>query len=442
MKTNSFKKLSALLLSLSLSASTSITALAHTNDDVRRLLGLTEVDTAEFHDYVNYIDEVQQSINGAQSTTPDGVDGATDVTQPTINLESSLAGRVKQVSLTQQELSQQIASSLSSGTLSINVQSDSTRLARLTESLDTFKNLNYFSFIDEATEPSAVTDGSTEQSQSAEDINTEHSIDWYFDPANINEIQQALAYRRTLMNDTYDIGLIGTVSNMSPIATTSIEVTTGFHGRRQLDTPQDTQSSNGVYLKSSEKSFDYTTQAVKSLFNGVVTQVHHSEVYGNWLEIQSGKGLKISYSFLGNIFPVPGDTVQQGEIIGYGSSLNGEIYIEAILDNEYINPCLLMGEAVYQAHNDWKNSNTSDSLNSELITYKTVPLPQDTSIWDELLDSGNVVDFYDNKADAPSTPGIDDESESTSTNDIVEGDSTTESRPNESNAWGRDDTYE
>ena len=139
---------------------------------------------------------------------------------------------------------------------------------------------------------------------------------------------------------------------------------------------------------------------------------------------------------------MPGDTVQQGEIIGYGSSLNGEIYVEAILDNEYINPCLLMGEAVYQAHNDWKNSNTSDSLNSELITYKTVPLPQDTSIWDELLDSGNVVDFYDNKADAPSTPGVDDESESTSTNDIVEGDSTTETRPNESNAWGRDDTYE
>lgn len=364
-----------------------VTSYAHTNDDVRRLLGKPEVDSAEFHDYVDYLEAVLENSTEVSegNSTSETSSSATSGSQA---FENSLAGRVLRISDKQSEIVNNLVENISNGSLLADSKESVSQLLKITDTLNEFKGINYFSFT------------SAPDSNTQELINdTQHDIEWYFDPLNAAEINNSLAYRKTLMDDTYDIGLVGTPAKMNPIATKSVEVTTGFRGVRNTGTPLDTQSSNGVFLKSNENGFDSRTQQIKSLFNGVVTQVHHSETYGNWLEIQSGKGLKISYSLLGNIFVKPGDTVSQNQIIGTGGNENGEIYVEAILDNEYINPCSLMGADIVKAHNEWYTNNLAEAQNSEQLTYKKVPDKQDTDIWDELLRNKDTVEYVEDETD-------------------------------------------
>ena len=191
------------------------------------------------------------------------------------------------------------------------------------------------------------------------------------------------------MNDTYDIGVIGYNASMYPIETTKLKVVTGFGGTRDFGN----STIVGTYFKSGDKNTDSNTEAIKTLFSGVVTTVQHSDTYGNWLEVQSGKGLRISYSYLGNIFVTPGDTVEQGQVIAAGSTNNGEVYVEAILDNEYIDPVLLMDKTAVNAHNEWYNTDTSQRGEANLIEFKEVPQLSIGSSWNDILLNDGMVEF-------------------------------------------------
>jgi murein DD-endopeptidase MepM/ murein hydrolase activator NlpD len=294
------------------------------------------------------------------------------------------------------------------GKMLSDIKTTMTRFNKTTNTLNRFKNLNYFGFLDSNT-ASSPGEANTDASQIVTDDNGNETsieelaskpIEWYFDESNANEINNSIKYRRTLMNDTYDIGEVCETNLAFPIDSRKLIVTTGFKGNRFIENGQaNANGISGVYVKGDGRTD--TSQAIKSMFNGVVTQKKYSADYGNWIEIQSGKGLRVSYSFLDNIFVNAGDIVKQGQLIAAGSTnLNGDIYIEAIMDNEYVNPFRFLNKQAITAYNDWYLANPSDRGTGEMLEYKTVPEAQTSDIWDDGLLSGeNIVDYTENDAE-------------------------------------------
>lgn len=340
------------LLTTALSLMLSTSTLAYNNDDIRRLVGRPEVDTIEFHDYLDYIDSLER---------PE------EIQQGTNTRKESLLGRVQQMEQTQQLKLQDLTESLQSGNMLYTELEAVNSLSAISKSLNNFKLSSYFTAFTQ------------------EDP---HPTSWYLEQENIAQIKSEVAYARTLTNDTYDIGGIGTVKQypLRDTNTPALKVATGFKGTIPEDS---TQQINGTYF-----TLDNITpeQAVIAMFNGIVTKVETSTTYGKWLEVQSGKGLRISYSFLDNIQVIPGQSVQQGDILSIGTQ-NNTVYIEALLDNTYINPCILLGEQGILAHNRWYSLYPEQRGSATQEVYQPVPNKSTSSIWETVTKNINKADI-------------------------------------------------
>lgn len=327
------------LLALSLCILTAHTVYAVNSDDIRRLVGKPEIDTVETHDYLDYANSV---LNGESKET----------------LKGTLIGRVKGLSQKEEQLYADLKGTAKSGELL------SSRVSQIAEFIGVSSNLEKY----------------TKVIHLWNNSDSEKELDWYFENENIIASKNEIEYMDTLTNDTFDIGGIG-IKSQYPIKDSSLLVTGGFNGTRE------DESIKGAYFHSVQEP---ELQAVQSLTNGIVTEINSDEYWGNWLKVQSGKGVSVSYSLLKNVLVKVGDTVKQGSILSKGTR-NGEVYVETKLDGDYINPCVFLGAKGEEAHNKWYNEYPSDRGNSEQLQFSGIPTKDTSSVWEGQSNSGVVI---------------------------------------------------
>lgn len=319
----------SILLFVVLTVTQANEAYAINADDLRALVGKPALDTIEYHDYLDYANGV---LNGEDKATA----------------RDTLIGRMQQLSDSADKQFGELKRLAKLGTPTALIDDKVDKYVVACNSL--YKNkeiLKSFNITVRNGEASGISD------------------------SDILENRQRIEYLNTLVNDTFEIGGIG-IKSQFPIKSSTVIVTSGFQGIR------DGAENNGAYFYSVQTASE---QGVQSMTNGVVTEINHSDTWGNWLLVQAGKGLSVSYSLLGEVLVKPGDSVQQGTLLSKGTQ-HGEVYVETKLDGEYINPCVLLGEYGINAHNKWYKLYTADRGNASELS-KTTELPNEnsTDIW-------------------------------------------------------------
>lgn len=319
---------SFVILSLSICVLSSNIAYADTCDDIRQLYGLSPKDTNEYHDFIEYVDLLGE-LNKKQENSVELIkaqDKYDELYQKYENLNSEKSNYI-------------------------------TKISTLMKSSN-----NVLEIIGEVKGLKSVNTSLSSLNLNQEDFTYELNTDKY------DSLNAKIGNDRAYINDRYDIGEVG---KLWPVAVSS--------NKKVLKAFGSPGSENGVYLNASDAN------RVISLFTGIVTKVEHSETYGDWVEIQSGKGISVSYSFLDNIKVKVGQKVNIGDIIS--SIDNKELYVEMILDGKYVNPMLIMGRDGIEANNKWiyENPGVLDSTYMlNIDSYKYIPV---STIWDTSEDT-------------------------------------------------------
>ena len=155
----------------------------------------------------------------------------------------------------------------------------------------------------------------------------------------------------TKTKDLTELGDIGKALKL-PIESQQLIIIRPFGDILDELNPENTLHSNGLYIKNRKSGGE-----IKSLWNGTVTKVEDSEEWGKYVVVKSGDSLEYSISFLSKVYVKVGDTIEQYEPLGESNS--NHVYIEVILDGEYIDPLLLFGQKGYKAYYKWASSNSS-----------------------------------------------------------------------------------
>lgn len=302
--------------------SINIVSYAATCDDIRQLYGGTALDTNDYHDYVEYVDTLGDLANKRENSI--------DI----INAQERKDKLYEKYDLLINE--REVA--LTELTTSMRNYDDALDLIGLTKNIieldTTLKTYNL------------------EQN----DFNLENSAETF------NKLNAKIGNNRSYLYDSYNIGILG---QCWPVDVSNNFILKGY---------KSIGSENGVYISANKSDYVY------AMYSGIVTKIEFSETYGNWLEIQSGKGLSISYSFLQKPLVKLGEEVKQGDIIA--TIKNQSLYIETILDTEYINPMLLLGEMGVIENNRWVYSNIAISDKSTLLDFSSYNFTPTKKIWD------------------------------------------------------------
>lgn len=297
---------------------------AATCDDVRQLYGKNALDTEEYHDYVSYVDTL-----GDLSSKRDNSLSIINAQERKDKLYAKFDSLLNEKS----DAVNKLLMGMQSGEDALSLIGETKNIIDLDITLKAY-NLEQ------------------------EDFNLENSAETY------NKLNSAIGNNRIYLFDSYDIGELG--GNKSwPLSRANNFVLKGY---------KSPGSENGVYLSANK------SENVYAIYSGIVTKIEHSDVYGNWMEVQSGKGLSISYSFISSPLVNIGDEVLQGESIA--NIKNDSLYIEAILDSEYINPMLLLGDMGIKENNRWIYSNIAISDKSTLLDNSSYKYEPTRKIWD------------------------------------------------------------
>lgn len=302
--------------------SLNIVSYGATCDDVRQLYGGTALDTNDYHDYVDYVDTLGDLANKRENSID------------LINAQERKDKLYEKYDLLVHEREMAL-SELTTGMKSYDDALDLIGLTKNVIELDvTLKTYN----LDQ------------------NDFNLENSAETF------NKLNAEIGNNRSYLNDSYNIGDLG---KCWPLEMSNNFILNGY---------KSVGSENGVYISANKSNYVY------AMYGGIVTKIEFSETYGNWLEIQSGKGLSISYSFLEKPLVKLGEEVKQGDIIA--TIKNQSLYIESILDAEYINPMLLLGEMGVIENNRWVYSNIAISDKSTLLDFSSYNFTPTKKIWD------------------------------------------------------------
>lgn len=300
---------------------------AATCDDVRQLYGKSPLDTQEYHDMIDYVDTLGE------------IKDKKEIAANMVNAQS----RLDNIFNRYQEISDEKDGLIIDITEAMHYDRDVIAIIGKTREL--------VSVNDKLEQIHLVSD--------VEDVSIESS--------NYNELNAKIGNSREYINDNYNIGHLKTGW---PVHTTSeLEILNGYGCEG---------SETGVYLNAKD------AREIISMFTGLVTKVEESETYGKWIEVQSGKGLKVTYSGLRDLHVKLGQRVEAGDIIAGGCDDSDSLYVEMILDDEYVNPLLVMGAEGVKANNDWiyKNVGVSDMsklLNMSLYDYTPIERLYDTN---------------------------------------------------------------
>lgn len=86
--------------------------------------------------------------------------------------------------------------------------------------------------------------------------------------------------------------------------------------------------------------------AVKSAYYGLVESVGEDDVYGNYIYINHGNGIKTFYAHLSKVSVSAGDVVSSGKVIGKmgstGWSTGPHLHFSIIIDDIYYNPSFVL----------------------------------------------------------------------------------------------------
>lgn len=165
------------------------------------------------------------------------------------------------------------------------------------------------------------------------------------------EYNEALT-KLNYIKDNPELGKIGQELE-NPISDIAFEVEAPFGQTLDYYNPDQVYNSNGLYIYNNGDS-----HAVKSLWNGVVQKIVDSPNWGKYLVIQHGGCLTSSISFLSEVSVKLGDEVKAGQTIG---KVNGDyIYLEVILDGNYVDPIKLFGTKGKEAYLKWQNEHLQE----------------------------------------------------------------------------------
>lgn len=178
---------------------------------------------------------------------------------------------------------------------------------------------------------------------------TEISYDTTYETITEEQYVKAIE-QMTKTNDVTELGDIGK-SLKSLVESQTIEIVQPFGDIIDEDNIENMLHSNGLYIKNKNLGGD-----VKNLWNGTVTKIVDSKEWGKYVVIRSGDSLEHSISFLSEVYVSEGDTVDQYQPIG--KSDYDYIYIEIILDGEYIDPLLVFGQKGIKAYYKWLGANS------------------------------------------------------------------------------------
>lgn len=302
--------------------SVNIVSYAATCDDVRQLYGGTALDTEDYHDYVGYVDTLGDLANKRENSID------------LINAQERKDKLYEKYDLLVNEREMALTELI----IGMKNYDDALDLIGLTKNimeLDvTLKTYN----LDQ------------------NDFNLENSVETF------NKLNTEIGNNRNYLYDSYDIGELG---KCWPLEVSNNFILKGY---------KSIGSENGVYISANKSDYVY------AMYGGIVTKIEYSDTYGNWLEIQSGKGLSISYSFLEKPLVKLGEEVKQGDIIAKIN--NDRLYIESILDTKYINPMLLLGEMGIIENNRWIYSNIGISDKNTLLDFSSYNFTPIRKIWD------------------------------------------------------------
>lgn len=313
------------------------TSYGATCDDVRELYGEKALDTPEYHEFIQYVDTMGEMLDSKQS--------ATEI----VNSQDYLAGVYSKYE-----------------TLSSERDILKEEVLELMNDIDSNSTLEVI--------------GKAKQLVSIEDkialLNmNDNSITIEVNTEQFDILNKQIGNNRDYINDRYDIGELGVRWPVAVSKTKKVYKGFGSSG-----------SENGVYISKAG------AERVISLFTGIVTKVEESEYYGKWVEIQSGKGLAVNYSFLDKINVKVGDKVEAGDIISSMDKDKDYIYIELILDGKYKNPMLVMGEDGVKSNNNWIYSNIGESNMGYLLNMSSYDYIPSEKIWDTTEKNGVLQD--------------------------------------------------
>lgn len=309
-----------MLLCLSFILTTSFVSQAATCDDVRQLYGRLPLDRQEYHDFIEYVDTLGQ-IQEKRENAASMVNAHDRLSA----LQSSYQEIYDERELVVEELSDMMRGDGDT----LNIIGKARELVTLTDKVDSINFVN--------------------------DTN-----DYEVSSQTYTELNNQIGSDRLYINDNYNIG---DLSADWPVNTYKNKKVLGF-------------GPNGVYINAQGADI------VSALYTGIVTRIEQSEEYGTWIEVQSGKGIKVTYSFLNRLTVKLGERVTAGSRISYGCEGN-KLYIEMILDGEYVNPMLVLGKDGVKANNDWiynhiGESDMSDILSMSSYDYTPIERIQDT----------------------------------------------------------------
>ena len=154
----------------------------------------------------------------------------------------------------------------------------------------------------------------------------------------------------TKTKDLTELGDIGRALKL-PIESQQLIVIKPFGDILDSLNPDNIIHSNGLYMKNKKSGGQ-----IKSLWNGTVKEVANSDEWGTYVVVKSGDSLEYSISFLNKAYVKEGDSIDQYDILG--ESNNDFIYLEVLLDDNYIDPLLLFGQKGPKAYYKWVSSNS------------------------------------------------------------------------------------
>ena len=135
----------------------------------------------------------------------------------------------------------------------------------------------------------------------------------------------------TLQNIANEVGALP----QNPINPLPSGTVTSPFGERQNPITLETEFHKGVYIAAQEGT------PIKLVFDGVVTEVGDSDIYGKYLLVEHANGLYTRYCHCSKLFVETGYILKQGEIIALvgntGWSTGPHLHLEIISNGKYCN---------------------------------------------------------------------------------------------------------
>lgn len=184
-------------------------------------------------------------------------------------------------------------------------------------------------------------------------------------------ISKSLFESLTTDNNTYVLrGIADTITPVisevdkvirEPYNDSTVEIQIGFYDSKSSKEEQEKSlimydrtymPSTGI-LYGSDNTFD-----ILAIYEGEVTNIETSDVFGSIITIKHNNNLISKYSSLASVAVAIGDTVNQGEIIGtsgvnkVSSSKKNMLLFELLSNGEYVNPSSYYNNTIESMNNN------------------------------------------------------------------------------------------